>query len=82
MKHAIDVEEEEKWKEKLAEYKEKMGIIDDSDPKSDDNSNIPIIDTIKQILVKPYFWVFSSILVFSPYGIEILKLIFQYFGGK
>ena len=82
MKHAIDVEEEEKWKEKLAEYKEKMGIIDDSDPKSDDNSNIPIIDTIKQILVKTYFWVFSSTLVFSRYGKEILKLIFQYFGGK
>ena len=82
MKHAIDVEEEEKWKEKLAEYKEKMGIIDDNDPKSDDNSKLPIIDTIKQILVKPYFWIFSSILVFSPYGIEILKLIFQYFGGK
>ena len=26
MKHAIDVEEEEKWKEKLAEYKEKMDV--------------------------------------------------------
>ena len=58
MKHTTDIEEEEKWKEKIAEYKEKMGITDDNDPKSDNNSNLPIINTIKQILLKPYFWVF------------------------
>lgn len=54
MKHANDVEEEEKWKEKLSEYKHKMGITDDNDSKntqkSDENSiqtNISILDTIK-----------------------------------
>lgn len=54
MKHAKDVEEEEKWKEKLSEYKHKMGITDDNDPKnvkkSDENSiqaNISMLDTIK-----------------------------------
>ena len=54
MKHANDVEEEEKWKEKLSEYKQKMGITDDNDPKntqkSDENSiqtNISMLDTIK-----------------------------------
>lgn len=34
MKHANDVEEEEKWKEKLSEYKKKMGITDDNDQKN------------------------------------------------
>ena len=54
MKHANDVEEEEKWKEKLSEYKHKMGITDDNDTKntqkteeSSSHTNISIIDTIK-----------------------------------
>ena len=54
MKHANDVEEEEKWKEKLSEYKKKMGITDDNDQKnvqkteeSSSQTNISIIDTIK-----------------------------------
>ena len=34
MKHANDVEEEEKWKEKLSEYKKKMGITDYNDQKN------------------------------------------------
>lgn len=34
MKHANDVEEEEKWKEKLSEYKKKMGITDDNGQKN------------------------------------------------
>ena len=87
MKHANDVEEEEKWKEKLSEYKHKMGITDDNDSKntqkSDENSiqtNISILDTIKQICLKPYAWIFASVLVFSPYGIEILKTLIQFFG--
>ncbi len=84
MRHAKDVEEEEKWKEKLSEYKQKMGISEENDPKNVDGNkettNLSLIDTIKQILLKPYSWIFASILVFSPYGTEILKLIFQYFG--
>lgn len=84
MKHANDVEEEERWKEKLSEYKQKMGIHDDNDQNnttnSDNKTNISIIETIKQICLKPYVWIFGSILVFSPYGTEILKLIFQFFG--
>lgn len=87
MKHANDVEEEERWKEKLSEYKKKMGITDDNDPKntqkpeeSSSQTNISIIDTIKQICLKPYAWIFASILVFSPYGVEIIKLLIQFFG--
>ena len=54
MKHANDVEEEEKWKEKLSEYKQKMGITDDNDSKNtqktDETSiqtDISMLDTIK-----------------------------------
>lgn len=89
MKHANEVEEEEKWQAKLAEYKQKMGITEDTESKNESknketgkNLNISIVDTIKQIFLKPYAWIFASILVFSPYGTEILKLIFQFFGGK
>ena len=87
MKHANDVEEEEKWKEKLSEYKQKMGITDDNDSKNtqktDETSiqtDISMLDTIKQICLKPYVWIFGSVLVFSPYGIEILKTLIQCFG--
>ena len=82
-----DVEEEEKWKEKLSEYKQKMGITDDNDSKNtqktDETSiqtNISMLDTIKQICLKPYVWIFGSVLVFSPYGMEILKTLIQCFG--
>ena len=87
MKHAKDVEEEEKWKEKLSEYKQKMGITDDNDSKNtqktDETSiqtNISMLDTIKQICLKPYVWIFGSVLVFSPYGTEILKTLIQFWG--
>ena len=87
MKHAKDVEEEEKWKEKLSEYKQKMGITDDNDSKNtqktDETSiqtDISMLDTIKQICLKPYVWIFGSVLVFSPYGMEILKTLIQCFG--
>ena len=87
MKHANDVEEEEKWNEKLSEYKQKMGITDDNDSKNtqktDETSiqtDISMLDTIKQICLKPYVWIFGSVLVFSPYGTEILKTLIQCFG--
>ena len=87
MKHAKDVEEEEKWKEKLSEYKQKMGITDDNDSKNtqktDETSiqtDISMLDTIKQICLKPYVWIFGSVLVFSPYGTEILKTLIQFWG--
>jgi len=41
-----------------------------------------IINRIFGLLEKPYIWAFGAVVVFSPYGIEILRLIFQYFGGK
>ena len=87
MKHANDVEEEEKWKEKLSEYKKKMGITDDNDQKnmqkleeSSSQTSLSMLDTIKQICLKPYVWIFGSVLVFSPYGMEILKTLIQCFG--
>lgn len=87
MKHTNDVEEEEKWKEKLSEYKQKMGITDDNDSKNtqktdetSNQTNISILDTIKQICLKPYVWIFGSVLVFSPYGVEIIKTLIQFFG--
>lgn len=39
-----------------------------------------MIDTIKAILIKPYAWIFGSIVVFSPYTIDILKTVLEFFG--
>ena len=38
-----------------------------------------VVDVLKTVLVKPYAWVFGSILVFSPYGVQIVNAILNFF---
>ena len=35
-------------------------------------------DTIKLVLVKPWFWVFLAVTTFSPKGLEIIQLLLGY----
>ena len=79
MKHANDIEEEEKQKEIIEKYKEKMGIKDDQTKNSGSKS---WTDTLKDALQKPYIYFAIAFMVFSPYLSNILKMIFDYVGGK
>ena len=37
------------------------------------------MDVLKTVLVKPGIWVFGTVLVISPYGVDIVKSILDFF---
>ena len=68
MKLANEVEEQKKREEIINAWKDANGYKE-PEKAQEQPSNMSIYDIIKTILVKPYAWVFGSILVFSPYGV-------------
>lgn len=79
MKLANDVEEQKKQEEIINAWKEANGYKEPSSKSSDEPADHSIYGTIKTILVKPYAWIFGSILVFSPYGVQIVNAILNFF---
>lgn len=77
MKLALDTEEEKKHEEIINAWKEANGYKDPS--KDTDPSSLTIAGAIKTILVKPWAWIFGCIIVFSPYGVQIVNSILQFF---
>ena len=77
MKFANEVEEEKKQEEIINAWKEANGWKEPS--KDADPSSLSIAGAIKTILVKPWAWIFGCILVFSPYGVQIVNAILQFF---
>lgn len=71
MKHATEVEEEEKNRKLIEDWKAANGIVDKKDEEASDGW----IVFLKQLLLKPYVYVVASILAISPYGIEIIRMI-------
>lgn len=51
-----------------------MGITDD-----DSMASKSWMEVLKIILVKPYIYIVGSILLFSPYGVEIVKSILNFY---
>ena len=78
MKLVNDVEEQKKQEEIINAWKEANGYKD-SDKRNADPSKMSLYDAIKTILVKPWAWVFGAILVFSPYGVQIVDAILNFF---
>ncbi len=79
MKLANDVEEQKKQEEIIAAWKEANGYRDTGKKDGVDPDALSISGTIKAVLMKPYAWVFASILVFSPYGVQIVDAILNFF---
>ena len=79
MKLANDVEEQKKQEEIINAWKEANGYKDEA-KKSANASELSILGVVKTILVAPYAWVFGCILVFSPYGVQIVNAILNFFG--
>ena len=77
MKFANEAEEEKKQEEIINAWKEANGWKEPN--KEADPSSLSIIGAIKTILVKPWAWIFGCILVFSPYGVQIVNAILQFF---
>lgn len=76
MLHVDKCEKEEAIKHRVDEMKEKSGTQKKEAPPGDQSWS----SLAKTILMKPYPWIFASILVFSPYGVDILKTLAQIFG--
>lgn len=81
MEHVLQVEKEEEIKKHIDEYKKKAGIKDGHDKTEDEEDSYTWKQFAMKVLMKPYVWIFASILVFSPYGAQMLDMILK-FAGK
>ncbi len=75
MKVANDIEEAEKNKKIIEEYKKAHGIAGDEVPQGAAFQ----YGVVKSILMKPYVWMFGSVAVFSPFLSDIVKQILDFF---
>lgn len=73
--HTNTVEEEEKNKKLIEQLKKSNGI--NTEPKEEIAKTWS--DVIKQLLIHPGVWIFGAVLVISPYGVDIIKAILDYF---
>jgi len=80
MAHAEVVEAEETKKKLIDDWKAANGISDD-DLKQDqkDSSESTWSDILKRIIAQPGMWIFLTILTISPYGVDIVKALLQFF---
>lgn len=81
MKHANEVEKADHDKKLLDEYLESLGIKKGEKTTLEDKEPVEMSwqDVIKQILLKPYLYVVLCLISISPYGVEIVKTIMQFF---
>lgn len=75
MKVANEIEEAEKNKKIIEEYKKAHGIAGDEVPQGAAFQ----YGVVKSILMKPYVWMFGSVAVFSPFLSDIVKQILDFF---
>ena len=78
MKLANDVEEQKRQEAIIEAWKEANGWKE-PEKNDQDASEMTIMEVVKTALVKPWAWLFGSILVFSPYGVEIVNAILNFF---
>ena len=78
MKLANDVEDQKRQEAIIEAWKEANGWKE-PEKNDQDASEMTIMEVVKTALVKPWAWLFGSILVFSPYGVEIVNAILNFF---
>ena len=75
MAHAVDVEQEKHDRQILEQYKEQLGLNN----KAATSVEKTWSDVFKEVLSKPYIYVIGCLLAISPYGVEIIKTILEFF---
>ena len=81
MKHANDIEQQEHEKQIIDKYLESIGFEDSQTIQQiNEQTELSWTNVLKQALIKPYIYVVACLLVISPYGVEITKLLLQFFG--
>ena len=76
MRHANEVEEEKEHQKIIEQWKEANGITDKN---ADDDSADSWPSVIRKILLKPYPYAVLGVLVISPYGVDIVKMLLETF---
>lgn len=76
MKHVIDVEKQEHDKRLIEEYKKKMGETNKAAQKQ---SHQGWGDVAKNLLQKPWPWVVLAICAVCPQGLELVKVMLNFF---
>ena len=80
MEHAVKFEQEQHDKELVKRYFGQVGFQENEyDNDTQENENLSWQNVIKTILLKPYIYVVASLMVISPYGVDIVKTICQFF---
>ena len=74
MAHAIDVEQEKHDRQILEQYKEQLGLNNKAAAALTEKT---WSDVFKEVLSKPYIYAIGCLLAISPYGVEIIKTIFE-----
>ena len=82
MSHANDVEREEAKKKLIEDWKTANGISDEDISKGKAKDSSPWSETLKKLIVQPSVWIFLSVLTVSPYGVDIVKAILNFFATK
>ena len=75
MAHAVDVEQEKHDRQILEQYKEQLGLNN----KAATSVEKTWSDVFKEVLSQPYIYVIGCLLAISPYGVEIIKTILEFF---
>ena len=75
MAHAVDVEQEKHDRQILEQYKEQLGLNN----KVATSVEKTWSDVFKEVLSKPYIYMLGCLLAISPYGVEIIKTILEFF---
>ena len=78
MKLANETEEQKRQEEIINAWKEANGIKDTPQQANVDVKQLSMSDTVKMILLKPFVWIFGTVIAFSPYGVDMLNAILKF----
>ena len=78
MKLANETEEQKRQEEIINAWKEANGIKDAPQQANVDVKQLSMADTVKMILLKPFVWIFATVIAFSPYGVDMLNAILKF----
>lgn len=85
MAHTLEVEQEEAKKKLIEDWKAANGITDETLQKDKDASeydDATWLVVLKKLIVQPGVWIFLTVLAISPYGVDIIKAILNFFAAK
>lgn len=80
MKHAKDIEREKHDQVLIDSYLKKLGINKNQTIKNQKPTEQTWTDVCKTILIKPYIYAVFCLMIISPYGVDIVKTLCEFFG--